>query len=252
MRFLLALMLLLSSPLSAQLIAPYSQANQASPLYRVAPVVTSDPAADYITPGQDEAGYRSWVLADPSRPPAVASFYAFLSANGIAGIVPTWQLLRTATDWQKCSAQPFEVAPSEHWPHLIEALRFIQAHIIPVIGPVEPVSVYRDPALNACAHGAPGSAHQLLYAIDLVPMRPTDRDGLIRGLCAIHLWRGTGFDVGLGFYKGLRFHVDGKKYRKWGGDGRGDTSPCAPVVASLPAILTPSEALPPPLPAPQR
>ena len=190
-----------------------------------------DPARDYITPGQDEPGYRAWARADPARAPAVAAYYAFLAQNGVIGIVPTWQLLRTATDWQRCAAQPFEVPPPELWAHVLETLAYIRAHIVPVIGPVEPVSVYRNPALNACAGGAPESAHQSLFAIDLVPLRPTDRAGLIRGVCAIHQWRGSGYDVGLGFYKGLRFHVDSKKFRKWGGGG--ESSPCE-VVGSNP------------------
>ena len=202
-----------------------------APAVAQAPVLS--PAADYISAGQDEPGYRRWATADPARPAAVAGFYAFLVQQGIAGIVPTWQLLRTATDWQRCGAEPFEVAPPDQWPHMVETLSYIRSHVVPVVGPVEPVSVYRNPVLNACAHGAPESAHALLYAMDLVPLRPTSREGLIRGLCAIHLWRGSGYDVGLGFYKGLRFHVDSKKFRKWGGDGKGESSPCTAVIAEL-------------------
>ena len=196
---------------------------------------TVNAASPYITPGQDEPGYRAWVMADPSRPGAVAAYYAFLSGHGVAGIVPTWQLLRTATDWQKCAAQPFDVPPPEQWPHIVETLDYVRAHVVPVVGPVEPVSVYRNPALNACAGGAKESAHAQLYAMDLVPLRPIQREAMVRSLCAIHLWRGTGFDVGLGFYKGLRFHVDSKKFRKWGGDGKGESSPCAAMVAELDA-----------------
>lgn len=198
-----------------------------------------DAAADHVTPGQDEVGYRIWVGADPNRPPAIAGFYAFLVQRGVAGIVPTWQLLRTASAWRTCGAEPFDVPPATLWPNLVETLAYVRAHVVPVVGPVEAVSVYRNPVLNACARGAPGSAHALLYAIDLVPLRPTSREGLVRGLCAIHLWRGTGYDVGLGFYRGLRFHVDSKKFRKWGGDGSGDSSPCAAVIADLNAAATP-------------
>lgn len=235
MRFLLFLALALAAPASAQLAVRPGEPLITSPLYR-APAVAAippTPASQYITPGQDEPGYALWVRADPQRPPQVAGFYGFLAQQGVAGIVPTWELLRTATDWQRCAGQPFEVPPSDEWPHLVETLKYIQAHVIPVVGPVEPVSVYRNPALNACAGGAPASAHQLLYAVDLVPARPTTREALIRGLCAIHLWQGAGYDVGLGFYKGLRFHVDSKKFRKWGGNGRGDSSPCAAAVAEL-------------------
>ena len=216
-----------------------------------AQVVPFDPAAEYITIGQDEPGYRAWVLADLSRPPAIAAYYAFLVRQGVAGIVPTWQLLRTATGWQRCAAQPFEVPPSDQWPHIVETLRYINGHLIPAIGPVEPVSVYRNPTLNACAGGAPGSAHQELYAIDLVPLRPIDRDGLIRAICAVHLSGGSAFDIGIGFYKGLRFHVDSKKFREWGGGG--ENSPCA-AVNPVPQSTAPTDPLaplmtsPPPVP----
>ena len=33
----------------------------------------------------------------------------------------------------------------------------------------------------------------------------------------------------LGFYDGLRFHVDSKSFRRWGSDNHGKTSPCATV-----------------------
>lgn len=175
-----------------------------------------NPAADYVTAGQDEAGYRAWIAAATWRPAYVKAFDDWLTAQGIAGIVPTWQLLRTASMWKTCGAEPFEVPPSSEWPHLIETLHYVRDHVIPVVGPVEAVSAYRNETLNVCAGGAKESAHRWLYALDLVPLRPTTRPALMRGLCAIHAWQGGGSAVGLGFYKGLRFHIDSKKYRKWG------------------------------------
>ena len=195
-----------------------------------------DPAADYVTQGQDEAGYRLWFASLPDRAPSVQAFNDYLSGQGVGGVVPTWQLLRTASSWRKCAAEPFEVPPATEWPNLVETLRYVRDHVVPVVGPVEAVSVYRNAALNACAAGAPESAHRHLYAVDLVPLRPTTRDALMRGLCAIHAWQGGGFDVGLGFYKGLRFHVDSKKYRKWGA-AMGDevTIGCPHVMARIEA-----------------
>ena len=49
----------------------------------------------------------------PDRGQQVSAFYAFLNARQVAGIVPTWQLMRTASDWQKCGEQAFEVPPPE-------------------------------------------------------------------------------------------------------------------------------------------
>ena len=222
------------------------------------PLMAWNPSADYVTAGQDEPGYATWLAAQSYRPMFIRGFENFLMNQGLSGIVPTWQLLRTATDWQKCSAQPFEVPPPNEWVNLVETLKYIRAHVIPVIGPVEPVSVYRNPALNACAGGAAESAHRQLFAIDLVPLKPTGREDMIRGLCAIHAWRGTGFDVGMGFYKGLRFHVDSKKFRKWGTDGSGSALACTDVLADLNAqaaanrvpIVAIPIAMEPPAPAP--
>jgi hypothetical protein len=217
---------------------------QRTPLPSPAPAPRPyDPAADYITQGQDMAGYQAWLAAAGWRPDYVKSFDSYLAAHGVGGIVPTWQLLRTATMWKRCAAEPFEMPPPAQWPHLVETLRYVRDHVVPVVGPVEPVSVYRNPALNACAGGAADSAHKDLFAVDMVPLRPTTRDALMRGLCAIHAWQGGGSDVGLGFYAKLRFHIDSKKYRKWGA-ALGDevTIGCPQVRAAIAAEAAASKA----------
>ena len=48
-----------------------------------------NPAANYITVGQDEPGYRSWYLALPSRSLQVKAFNGYLANYQVAGIVPT-------------------------------------------------------------------------------------------------------------------------------------------------------------------
>ncbi len=190
-----------------------------------------NPAAEYITRGQDEPGYRSWYMALPSRSRQVKAFNDYLDTYEVGGIVPTWQLLRTATSWERCGAQPFELPPTSEWPHIVQTLRYVRDYVIPALGPVEPVSAYRNPYLNVCAGGAPESAHKHYSAIDLVPLRPTTREGLMRTLCSAHARRGPDYGVGLGFYAFLRFHVDTTKYRRWNMD---------PAVASLcPPIVRP-------------
>ena len=186
------------------------------------------PAAAYITAGQDEPGYRSWYMASPAHRIGVTSFNNYLVTYGVGGIVPTWQLLRTATSWQRCGAQPFEVPPTSDWPHIVQTLRYINDYVVPAVGPVEPVSGYRNPLLNVCAGGAPESAHKHYSAIDLVPLRPTTREDLMRTLCVVHARRGLNYGVGLGFYAFLRFHVDTTKYRRWGADP-GSVS-CPPII----------------------
>jgi hypothetical protein len=190
-----------------------------------------NPAADYVTVGQDEPGYRYWVASAPYRPMYVKSFNDYLAANGVGGVAPTWQLLRTATDWQKCGDQPFEVPPTTAWPNIVAALRFVGAYIEPVIGPVEPVSVYRNASLNVCAGGAQTSTHLTAGAMDMVPLRPISREALMIALCRIQVAKGSWNAIGLGFYKGIRFHVDSRKYREWGATGLHGGYGCEAVVA---------------------
>ena len=190
-----------------------------------------NPAADYITAGQDEPGYRSWYIAHPARASQIKAFNDYLTTYEVSGVVPTWQLLRTATSWQRCWAQPFELPPTSEWPHIVQTLRYVRDYVVPAVGPVEPVSAYRNPGLNSCAGGAPESAHRHYSAVDLVPLSPITREELMRRLCAVHGRRGLAYEVGLGFYAFIRFHVDTSKYRRWNMD---------PAVAShCPAIVRP-------------
>ena len=246
MKLVLASLLLVAGPAAAQTTPP--PAPVPAPAVQPQPGTTAwDPAAPYITKGQDEPGYRSWYLAAPWRAGQVKQFNDYLASAGVSGVVPTWQLLRTATAWQECGQQPFEIPPSSDWPHMVETLRYVRDHVIPAVGPVEPVSVYRNPVLNKCAGGAPESAHKLDSAIDMVPLKPIDRVTLMRTLCGIHSEYGAPYNAGLGFYAYLRFHVDSTKYRRWNMDPA--------VAADCPAIVHPEDIasvgqpLPPPAPA---
>ena len=98
------------------------------------PAPSPSPAAAYITAGQDEPGYRNWYAASPAHRIAVTSFNTYLTTYGVGGIVPTWQLLRTATAWQHCGAQPFEVPPVTEWPHIVQTLRYINDYVVPRSG----------------------------------------------------------------------------------------------------------------------
>ena len=235
MRQSFLLFALVASAAAAQPVAPSPPpAAPIAPTVPTAQIGVWDPAAPYITQGQDEPGYRSWYLAAPERAGQVKSFNDYLASAGVAGIVPTWQLLRTATAWKDCGGQPFEVPPSDEWPHMVQTLRYVRDYVIPAVGPVELVSVYRNPALNVCAGGAPESAHRLDSAIDMVPLRPTDRVTLMRTLCGIHSQHGEAYQAGLGFYAYLRFHIDSTKYRRWNMDPA--------VAAECPPILQPEDA----------
>lgn len=214
--------------------APPPVPPPAPPAVILGPTPGYYPAYDYITIGQDEPGYRAWVGADPNRPTLVKSFNDYLVAAGVGGVAPTWQLLRTASQWQRCGAQPFEIPPTDGWGNIVAALRYVGAFVMPKVGRVEPVSVYRNPALNHCAGGAVESTHRTVGAIDMVPLHQISREGLMTALCQLHLSSGTWNNIGLGLYKGVRFHIDARKFREWGTAGaRGDWG-CAAVLAEGP------------------
>jgi hypothetical protein len=224
MRSLLIALAFVSTPALAQMPVP------APPV--PAPAVW-DPAKEYITAGQDEPGYRSWYLAASWRAAQVKAFNDYLASAQVSGILPTWQLLRTATSWQACGDQPFEVPPTSEWPHMVQTLRYVRDYVIPAVGPVEAVSVYRNPHLNQCAGGAPESAHKQDSAIDMVPLRPITREALMRTLCGIHSEHGAAYNAGLGFYAYLRFHVDSTKFRRWNMDPA--------VAAQCPPLIRPED-----------
>lgn len=192
-----------------------------------------NPAIGYVTAGQDEPGYRAWYLRDPQRAALVRSFNDYLVTYQVGGIIPTWQLLRTASDWQICASEPFALPPAALWPNIVQTLRFVHDRVIPVLGPVEAVSAYRDPMLNSCAKGAKTSAHLDFAAVDFVPLKPMSREMMIETLCKAHAGTGSPYGVGLGFYAYYRFHIDSRKFRKW---GHGDGPEAAACIAEPPSM----------------
>jgi hypothetical protein len=188
-----------------------------------------DPTARYIIPGQDEPGYRAWYLASPVHPIRIAGLHHYLKPHGAAWVLPTWQVVSTASDWSKCRHPAFEVPPTSEWPNIVQTLRFVRDEVIPAVGPVEAVSAYRNPELNACAGGSPGKRPPRLFRA-----RPGAADadrprGAGADLCEVHDRRGKAYGAGLGFYSFLRFHVDSRGFPALG-TVRGGL-PCEPIEA---------------------
>ena len=75
-----------------------------------------------LAPGQTAADYNAWLAASPAHRASVRAFRDRLAAEGVEGIVPVWQMIRTSSSWRECGAQPFEVAPADKWAHIVETL----------------------------------------------------------------------------------------------------------------------------------
>jgi hypothetical protein len=180
-----------------------------------------------IAPGQARADFNAWLARSPANQDSVRAFRSYLEANGVGDVIPVWQLVRTSSSWRSCAAGRFEVAPRDKWDNIVKTLQFIKRDVVPAVGPVQAVSGYRNEDLNRCSNGAPASAHRNFFALDLVPVSASvGRGELIREVCRAHAREGRSYSTGLGFYSGVRFHIDSSGFRRWGPNGSGATSPC--------------------------
>ena len=223
-------------------------------------VAASVPAAAQQLPneGQSAAAFQDFLAGKPEFAAEVEAFEAWQRRKHVAAVLPTWQILRTATMWRECNGPPFEVPPEKLWAGMARTLNFVRDHVVPALGPVQAVSAYRNPELNICARGSAGSAHRDFTAVDLVPAKPLSRRQIFDRICPVHRGKGPASGVGLGFYAFSRFHVDTRSYRRWGAAGPlGNESPCAvlerggdPEAPPLPRPQAPAEevpATPPPI-----
>jgi hypothetical protein len=194
-----------------------------------APVFPADPAP---APAQPPAPPEPERLADPernavlfthwrsSRAVEVEAFENFLVYEKLARVAPTYQLLRSASMWKECRAEPFQLPPPRLWPEVRDVLRLLQElRARGVLPEFEVVSAYRPPRLNRCAGGAPGSSHQR-FAVDLAPLD----DATAARLCRFWRQEGARWDMGMSRYPSGRIHIDRNGYRTWGAShGRGSS-----------------------------
>ncbi|MGF1548984.1 MAG: hypothetical protein ACFBQW_00360 [Sphingomonadaceae bacterium] len=197
-------------------------------LYAAAGAALLAAAPAHPAPGQSHADYLAWLAREPGQRMRVKSLRDHLQARGVADVVPTWQIVRTASMWRGCMGPRFEVPPAAYWDNIVPTLRFIARNVEPALGPVRAVSAYRNESLNSCAGGAPGSAHRSFQGLDLVPARALPRMSLLSRLCPIHRSAGEAAGIGLGIYQGVRFHIDANGFRRWGVSEPLDLALCGP------------------------
>lgn len=179
--------------------------------------------------GPDQRHVGQWVAQGDAG--AVAAYESYLRAEGVLGIVPMEQLLRTATDWDKpacrdVGALPFEVPPRELWPHAVRTLKLVallrERRILPAF---EVVSAYRNPQVEHCADGA-GKRHPTGGALDIVPLAPEDLEPAVGRLCDFWWTEGRQHDMGFSLYPSGRMHIDTTRYSTWGENRKYETSVC--------------------------
>ncbi|MBA2676311.1 D-Ala-D-Ala carboxypeptidase family metallohydrolase [Ramlibacter sp.] len=178
------------------------------------------PAA--AAPEEDDAAlFDAWVKTH-----SVADFEEDLAKSELNGVVPTRQLLRTATDWKKCGAERFEIPPRAQWADVKKVLKLVaELKKRKVLEDFEGASGYRNPALNRCAAGAPKSSHTISFALDIVPKGAGGADE--QRLCEFWRKEGQAWNMGLSKYPSGRIHLDVSGWRSWGADHTRATSFCA-------------------------
>lgn len=177
--------------------------------------------------------YNSWIaVSDNLR--QVREYEIFLQQNNVGNIIPSYELLRSARDWQKCGHSEYAVPPQELWQNQVPTLKIFKYLIASkVLTDFTVTSVYRDLALNRCAGGAASSRHVMNSAIDfrIGPEYPQAVDYIqiedtkFR-LCRFWHQYGQSLNMGLGLYASGQIHIDTQGYRTWGPDTSRHSSMC--------------------------
>ncbi len=120
--------------------------------------------------------YNAWMSVGDTLA-RVREYEVFLERNGVGNIIPSFELLRTARDWQKCGRSQYMIPNRELWKNQIATLKVFKYLVAAkVLTDFEVTSVYRDLPLNQCAGGANSSRHLFNSAIDFeLGLKPTAR-----------------------------------------------------------------------------
>ena len=177
--------------------------------------------------------FNTWLNSSSYRKQQVSRYQQYLSARiGANNVPPLDQLLTTARSWEKCGFEPYQLPPEYLWDNVVPTLRLYstlkQQGILPPSTEIR--SVYRSPALNACAGGADSSKHMSAGAMDIwVPEyenSPWQLGRVQDGLCEFWQYQGESHNFGLGLYSTGAIHLDTQGYRKWGFNFAVNSSTC--------------------------
>ena len=196
-----------------------------------APNAKAAPQAAYPTE------FQAWLTANPDQAPKFEALKTYLAREGVAHVLPLWQLIQTETveAAAKCEIDGFAVPPQDIWPTMVPTLRLVKQEIVPLLGPVKVLSSFRTNAANRCSSGAPESPHKRYSALDLAVVNEMPQKEMFGKLCKHWDALSPRWGYGLGAYytryqpglnKEGRFHVDTMGRRTWGFGYGAYTSHC--------------------------
>nr|WP_235985902.1 D-Ala-D-Ala carboxypeptidase family metallohydrolase [Acinetobacter baretiae] len=198
---------------------------------------TTPPKRDVptVTPSKPTPpSYTQW-LAQKNHAQQANAYEIFLAKHQLAQIVPPFELLRTARDWQKCFGQEYAVPTQELWQNQVSTLKVLKLLVEQnILDDFEVTSVYRDLPTNQCVGGASESRHLYNSAIDfrIGPATPQTTDlqriALTKTkLCQFWRQHGANLNLGLGVYASGQIHIDTQGFRTWGANLNRQTSICS-------------------------
>jgi Peptidase M15 len=181
--------------------------------------------------------FAAWLAANPDQATQFDDLRAYLTREGVADVLPLWQLVQTETPEAaaKCEIVAYAVPPRDMWPSIVPTLRLVKQEIIPLLGPVKVLSSFRTNEANKCSEGAPESPHKRYSALDLAMVDPMPQNEMFAKLCKHWYQLSPRWGYGLGAYyvRGYptyneegRFHVDTLGRRTWGHSYGAYTSYC--------------------------
>lgn len=226
------------SILLSALLTLSAQAQQADTEPAITPTPTADKAplvenaADVLREGQlplthdallyEVNGYQvptldafmGWVILNHAQKD-LQTLAQYFKDKGVTGKMPLYLVLLQGTDWHHKGTSIFHYPPKKNWDTMVRTLTFIEKELIPVTGELIPVSGERTAEYNRKAGGAGRSKHLQFCALDLTPARKISRKDLHKLLLKVHNSVGKKYNVGLGLYSGVRFHIDTCGFRRW-------------------------------------
>jgi hypothetical protein len=185
-------------------------------------VVASVVAGCDLHPGPDSAQrYQQWLKSGHEA--QVATYTAYLRDQGLEGIVPIPDLLRSGRRWRRCQAEEFSLPPHAQWSAMTPTLELVaELRAAGVLRGARVASAWRSREFNDCEGGSPRSRHLENSALDFDVIGGAD----VMVLCRYWRTQGAARRFGLGFYSPTAIHVDTSGFRTWGRDHHRGTSLC--------------------------
>jgi uncharacterized protein YcbK (DUF882 family) len=181
-------------------------------------------SASFTASAQETRTAGTFDLWRAKHAASVEAFESHLRSADLHSVVALHELLRSASSWEECRAEPYAVPPPEQWASVTAVLGLLKELVErQVLGEFVVHSGYRGPDLNKCAGGAAASAHLRSFAVDLTPVGPEDRTAK---LCSFWREYGQGWRMGFSRYPSGRLHIDTAGYRTWGADHTGKSAVC--------------------------